>query len=98
MRQQGVAMDTHIYQVFSNDEVAMTQAQHISAACGKQSSLSSFNGHLWTIVGVRVHLSHNGTPSDRAEIGMVACQHGLRQVSDFFSRRQSLNAFYQSDT
>ncbi|KAJ6575428.1 exo-beta-1,3-glucanase [Mycena capillaripes] len=46
---QGVAMDTHIYTIFSDPEVAMTQAQHISTVCGKAGSLSSFD--LWLIVG-----------------------------------------------
>jgi len=46
---QGVAMDTHIYQVFSDADVAMTWPQHISAACGEQSTLSGFD--LWLIVG-----------------------------------------------
>ncbi|KAJ7754931.1 glycoside hydrolase family 5 protein [Mycena maculata] len=46
---EGVAMDTHIYTIFSQAEVEMTQAQHISTVCAKQSSLSSFD--LWTIVG-----------------------------------------------
>lgn len=48
-RWQGVALDTHIYQVFSNAEVAMTRAQHISAACNAANGLSSSG--LWTIVG-----------------------------------------------
>ncbi|KDQ63245.1 glycoside hydrolase family 5 protein [Jaapia argillacea MUCL 33604] len=46
---QGVAMDTHIYTIFSDAEEAMTQAQHISTVCGMQSTLSSFD--LWAIVG-----------------------------------------------
>lgn len=46
---QGVAMDTHIYQVFSDSEVAYSHAQHISAACGMSSTLSGFD--LWLIVG-----------------------------------------------
>ncbi|KAJ7757809.1 glycoside hydrolase family 5 protein [Mycena maculata] len=46
---QGVAMDTHIYTIFSQAEVEMTQAEHISTVCAKQSSLSSFD--MWTIVG-----------------------------------------------
>ncbi|KZS93506.1 glycoside hydrolase family 5 protein [Sistotremastrum niveocremeum HHB9708] len=46
---QGVAMDTHIYQVFSNSDVAMSQAQHISTACSYGSSLSGFD--LWLVVG-----------------------------------------------
>ncbi|KAJ7170174.1 glycoside hydrolase family 5 protein [Mycena filopes] len=46
---QGVAMDTHIYTIFSVPEVQMTQAQHISTVCAKQDELSSFD--LWVIVG-----------------------------------------------
>lgn len=45
----GVAMDTHIYQMFSSEEVARSDDEHIDAACEKKYSLSSF--HLWTIVG-----------------------------------------------
>ncbi|KAK7695059.1 hypothetical protein QCA50_002248 [Cerrena zonata] len=46
---QGVAMDTHIYQMFSQDEVSRSNQQHIQAACAHGSDLSSFD--LWTIVG-----------------------------------------------
>ncbi|CAL1694454.1 unnamed protein product [Somion occarium] len=46
---QGVAMDTHIYQMFSQAEVSRTNQQHISSACSHASDLSSFD--LWTIVG-----------------------------------------------
>jgi aryl-phospho-beta-D-glucosidase BglC (GH1 family) len=46
---QGVAMDTHIYQMFSQDEVSRSNQQHIDAACAMASSLSSFD--LWLIVG-----------------------------------------------
>ncbi|KAG6813230.1 hypothetical protein H0H92_013117 [Tricholoma furcatifolium] len=46
---QGVMMDTHIYQMFSDAQVAMSNAQHIQAACAQGSSLSSFD--LWIIVG-----------------------------------------------
>ncbi|KAH7930932.1 glycoside hydrolase family 5 protein [Leucogyrophana mollusca] len=46
---QGVAMDTHIYQMFSDSQVAMSNQQHISQACSMGSSLSGFD--LWTIVG-----------------------------------------------
>ncbi|KAK0237033.1 exo-beta-1,3-glucanase [Armillaria nabsnona] len=45
----GVAMDTHIYQMFSDEEVARSDDEHIAAACQEGPSLSSF--HLWTIVG-----------------------------------------------
>ncbi|EMD32559.1 glycoside hydrolase family 5 protein [Gelatoporia subvermispora B] len=46
---QGVAMDTHIYQVFSQSDVEMSQQQHIQTACNMASSLDSFD--LWLIVG-----------------------------------------------
>lgn len=46
---QGVAMDTHIYQIFSDDLVALTEDQHISLACSQSSELATFD--LWTIVG-----------------------------------------------
>ncbi|KZP25281.1 glycoside hydrolase family 5 protein [Athelia psychrophila] len=46
---QGVAMDTHIYQMFSNAEVAMTYPQHIAAACSHHTDLSTYD--KWVIVG-----------------------------------------------
>ncbi|PPQ67919.1 hypothetical protein CVT25_000331 [Psilocybe cyanescens] len=46
---QGVMIDTHIYQMFSQSLVSQTNAQHISTACGQLSSLS--NSPLWTVVG-----------------------------------------------
>lgn len=46
---QGVAMDTHIYQVFSNADVQMSWQSHINTACGTQSTLSNFD--LWLMVG-----------------------------------------------
>lgn len=46
---QGVALDTHIYQVFSQDLVEMSQQQHINSACSQASGLGSFD--LWLIVG-----------------------------------------------
>ncbi|THU98415.1 exo-beta-1,3-glucanase [Dendrothele bispora CBS 962.96] len=46
---QGVAMDTHIYQMFSDDEVARSNQDHINNACSRAGDLSSF--HLWLIVG-----------------------------------------------
>src|SRR5215471_5208517 len=45
----GVMMDTHIYQVFSDQQVAMSESQHIQSACSRQSSLSSFD--LGIVVG-----------------------------------------------
>ncbi|PPR01920.1 hypothetical protein CVT24_001259 [Panaeolus cyanescens] len=46
---EGVMLDTHIYQMFSDSDNHMTNAQHISAACAKGSSLASSS--LWTVVG-----------------------------------------------
>jgi glucan 1,3-beta-glucosidase len=46
---QGVAMDKHIYQVFSEDELRKSDSAHISSICSMGSDISSF--HLWTIVG-----------------------------------------------
>ncbi|KAF8445642.1 glycoside hydrolase family 5 protein [Boletus edulis BED1] len=48
-RYQGVAMDTHIYQVFSNAGNEMSWQQHINTACQYQSILSGFD--LWLVVG-----------------------------------------------
>ncbi|KAJ3838851.1 glycoside hydrolase family 5 protein [Lentinula raphanica] len=45
---QGVAMDTHIYQMFSQDLVSQTDAQHIQTACNYQNELAF---DLWLIVG-----------------------------------------------
>ncbi|OJA19124.1 hypothetical protein AZE42_02153 [Rhizopogon vesiculosus] len=46
---QGVAMDTHIYQMFSDEQVAYSYSQHIQDACSHGSDLSAFD--LWIIVG-----------------------------------------------
>ncbi|KAF7303151.1 Glycoside hydrolase family 5 protein [Mycena kentingensis (nom. inval.)] len=46
---EGVAMDTHIYTIFSVPEVQMSEQQHIDTVCAKGSSLASFG--LWTVVG-----------------------------------------------
>ncbi|KAF9070831.1 exo-beta-1,3-glucanase [Rhodocollybia butyracea] len=45
---QGVAMDTHIYQMFSQELVAQTNAEHIQTACAYQNELAF---DLWLIVG-----------------------------------------------
>ena len=46
---QGVAVDTHIYQVFNTDMVAWTGDQHIAAACDYATSLSGYD--FWVVVG-----------------------------------------------
>ncbi|KAI9570306.1 glycoside hydrolase family 5 protein [Boletus coccyginus] len=45
----GVAMDTHIYQMFSDGGNEMSDQDHINAACQTQSSLAGFD--LWLLVG-----------------------------------------------
>ncbi|GJJ13378.1 hypothetical protein Clacol_007630 [Clathrus columnatus] len=47
---QGVVMDTHVYQMFSNNRVAQTREQHIASACSQRSRLASYTT-LWTVVG-----------------------------------------------
>ncbi|KAG6817925.1 hypothetical protein H0H87_012393 [Tephrocybe sp. NHM501043] len=46
---QGVMMDIHIYQMFSDAENARSNEEHIQNACSRASSLSSFS--LWVVVG-----------------------------------------------
>jgi len=48
----GAAMDTHIYQMFSNGAVSQNDTQHIQSACNNAGPLSDFNqNQMWTIVG-----------------------------------------------
>lgn len=44
-----VMLDTHIYQIFSNELVSMSPSQHVSAACSSAGSLRSTD--KWTVVG-----------------------------------------------
>ncbi|CCG83734.1 protein of unknown function [Taphrina deformans PYCC 5710] len=48
---QNVALDTHIYQIFSPDENARSHAQHLSNACAHRGNLASTNSKIWTLVG-----------------------------------------------
>lgn len=45
----GVIIDTHIYQVFSDDENGWSESQHIQEACNRADGLAS--APLWTVVG-----------------------------------------------
>ncbi|KAL9116132.1 MAG: hypothetical protein Q9227_000501 [Pyrenula ochraceoflavens] len=47
---QRVILDTHVYQVFSNDQVKMQPQQHREAVCGGASSYAQ-NRDKWLIVG-----------------------------------------------
>ena len=44
-----VALDTHIYQIFTNELVAQSPSDHVANACGNAGLLSSTD--KWTIVG-----------------------------------------------
>jgi glucan 1,3-beta-glucosidase len=44
-----VIVDTHIYQIFSDEEVARKPCQHVQVACSQASSLAATD--KWTIVG-----------------------------------------------
>ncbi|KAF8596854.1 putative EXG1-exo-beta-1,3-glucanase, major isoform [Ceratobasidium sp. AG-I] len=52
-RFEGVAMDTHHYEIFSNDGVAMSWNQHLQTACnfGRKTLPEYASSNLWTIVG-----------------------------------------------
>ncbi|KDQ59273.1 glycoside hydrolase family 5 protein [Jaapia argillacea MUCL 33604] len=48
----GVIMDNHQYQVFNNDQLAYSYAQHINYTCSLIPSLSSYAAsNIWTITG-----------------------------------------------
>ena len=46
-----LALDTHIYQVFSPGENSRSHQQHVAFACGTRSNLAKASQRLWTIVG-----------------------------------------------
>ncbi|KXN88852.1 Glucan 1,3-beta-glucosidase [Leucoagaricus sp. SymC.cos] len=46
----GVILDTHIYQVFSDEQNGWSQAVHIQQACSRAGDLIGSSG-LWTVVG-----------------------------------------------
>lgn len=49
---QGVFMDYHEYQIFSDDQLSRSLAEHITFACQISTTLSSFASHnLYTIMG-----------------------------------------------
>jgi len=39
----GVAMDVHLYQVFTDGEIGRTEQQHITAACGAKQEVAGFD-------------------------------------------------------
>ncbi|KDQ12586.1 glycoside hydrolase family 5 protein [Botryobasidium botryosum FD-172 SS1] len=49
---QGVAIDTHYYQVFDNGQLRWNYDQHIQNACARGNEIASFaSNNLWTVTG-----------------------------------------------
>lgn len=48
---QQVLLDTHIYSVFSPDQVAMSQDQRLNSYCGQAGGIAQSQKNLWTVVG-----------------------------------------------
>ncbi|ESK85926.1 glycoside hydrolase family 5 protein [Moniliophthora roreri MCA 2997] len=46
---EGVMMDKHVYQIFTNDEVRRSDEEHLTAACTIGNDLAGFE--LWTVIG-----------------------------------------------
>ncbi|TFK19971.1 exo-beta-1,3-glucanase [Coprinopsis marcescibilis] len=46
---EGVILDTHIYQVFSPNQVAWSEEQHIQAVCNRAGDMTASG--MWTVVG-----------------------------------------------
>lgn len=48
---QQILLDTHIYSVFSPDQVAMSEDQRLNNYCSQANGLAQSDKNLWTIVG-----------------------------------------------
>ncbi|KAI0756357.1 exo-beta-1,3-glucanase [Daedaleopsis nitida] len=107
---QGVAIDTHIYQIFSQEEVSRTNQQHIDAACSHASDLSTSS--LWAIVGEwtpaatdcakylngrGVGARYDGTMADSTKVGSCSGLTGSR--SSFSSSYKTfLRQYWEAQT
>lgn len=72
-------IDTHIYQVFTDDDNNLDQAAHISKACSKSSELSSSNAIAPTFVGewsaaTDICVYPDGTTTAGSECNVDGCQ------------------------
>jgi len=90
---QNVLMDTHVYQIFSDDQLKLTNDQHITAACAVGPTLGSYSSrNLWTIVGewsipptdCATYLNGRGRPARWSTDLGESCQ-GLTGDSSNFS-------------
>ncbi|UZJ57547.1 hypothetical protein CBS101457_006867 [Exobasidium rhododendri] len=48
---QQVILDTHIYSVFNNDQIALSQSNRANYYCSQRSNIATSQTHLYTIVG-----------------------------------------------
>ncbi|THV07475.1 exo-beta-1,3-glucanase [Dendrothele bispora CBS 962.96] len=107
---QNVAMDKHIYQVFSDAENQMSEDQHIQTACGYAQQLSSFDLELyigeWSpaktdcaryLNGRGIGARYDGSKAGSSFIG--SCD-GLTGSSSTFSREYKtfLRKFWEAQT
>ncbi|THH03953.1 hypothetical protein EW145_g5870 [Phellinidium pouzarii] len=92
---QGVAIDTHIYQVFSNSEVALSQNQHIALACNQSATLKEYDLNVivgeWApaitdcatyLNGRGIGARYDGTHSNSRRVGSCT---GMSGSADTFS-------------
>ncbi|KAI0800627.1 exo-beta-1,3-glucanase [Fomes fomentarius] len=107
---QGVAMDTHIYQMFNQDEVSRTNEQHINSACSHASDLA--NNDVWVVVGEwtpaatdcakylngrGVGARYDGTKSGSSKVG--SCKGLTGKASSFSSDYKTfLHQYWEAQT
>lgn len=79
-------VDSHLYQLFTDSDNALTQAQHISKACGWASDLSSANKQFPTYVGEWSAATNICTNPDGSTTAGTSCStDGCQcQSGDFF--------------
>jgi hypothetical protein len=71
----GVTLDTHVYTVFTNENIVLDRVNRIKAICNMQGYLSSSQSNLWTFVGGES--CHTLSPRSEAHVAcrMEHCAH-----------------------
>lgn len=108
----GVMMDTHYYGVFSNENLARTRDQQISAACDQAAGIRDFD--LWTLVGEwsvattdcasKVYgpnggSRYDGTYASGGSSRIGSCDPYTRSGADYTeSHKEFLRKFYEAQT
>jgi glucan 1,3-beta-glucosidase len=77
--QRSFGVDSHMYQLFSDDDNALTQSQHITKACGWASELSSANAVMPTYVGewsaaTNICVNPDGSTTAGTSCSVEGCQ------------------------